>query len=166
MFNDRLLLGLKGTMSEAELHILRECLNGGIRNKAARGELRRGLPVGFVWGEKDDEVCFYPDESVRAAISNVFARFAELCSARRVWLYLRSEGLYVFETISSRKPVSHASTPNASICAKVTPARPHWREPAHRRGEECPRDKSCRKANRRGRWAPSSPCNRASSEGF
>ena len=93
MFNDRLLLGLKGTMSEAELHILRGRLLGGIRNKAARGELRRGLPVGFVWGEKDGEVCFHPDKSVRAAISNVFARFAELGSARRVWLHLRSEGL-------------------------------------------------------------------------
>src|SRR5262249_44124154 len=53
VFNDRLLLGLKGTMSEAELHILRARLNGGIRNKAARGELRRGLPVGFVWGEEE-----------------------------------------------------------------------------------------------------------------
>ncbi len=51
LFNDRLVLGLKGTMSEAELHILRARLNGGIRNKAARGELRRGLPVGFVWGD-------------------------------------------------------------------------------------------------------------------
>jgi len=50
LFNDRLLLGLKGTMSEAELHVLRARLNGGIRNKAARGELRRGLPVGLVWG--------------------------------------------------------------------------------------------------------------------
>ena len=53
LFNDRLLLGLKGTMSEAELHVLRARLNGGIRNKAARGELRRGLPVGFVWGDED-----------------------------------------------------------------------------------------------------------------
>src|SRR5262249_23421418 len=60
VFNDRLLLGLKGTMSEAELHILRARLNGGIRNKAARGELRRGLPVGFVWGEEQGEVCFHP----------------------------------------------------------------------------------------------------------
>jgi len=49
LFNDRLLLGLKGTMSEAELYILRARLNGGIRNKAARGELRRGLPVGLIW---------------------------------------------------------------------------------------------------------------------
>jgi hypothetical protein len=45
MFNDRLVLGMKGTMSEAELHILRSRLDGGIRNKAARGELRRGLPA-------------------------------------------------------------------------------------------------------------------------
>ena len=93
LFNDRLLLGLKGTMSEAELHVLRARLNGGIRNKAARGELRRGLPVGFVWGDKDGEVRFHPDEAVRTAIQQVFARFAETGSARRVWLWFRSEGL-------------------------------------------------------------------------
>ena len=92
-FNDRLLLGLKGTMSEAELHIIRARLEGGIRNKAARGELRRGLPTGFVWGEDDGEVLLHPDESVRQAIRCVFERFAELGSARRVWLWLRSEGL-------------------------------------------------------------------------
>ena len=93
MFNDRLLLGLKGTMSEAELHVLRARLLGGIRNKAARGELRRGLPVGFLWGEKDGEVRFHPDEAVCGAIRTVFARFAELGSVRRVWLWLRTEGL-------------------------------------------------------------------------
>jgi DNA invertase Pin-like site-specific DNA recombinase len=93
LFNDRLLLGLKGTMSEAELHVLRARLDGGIRNKAARGELRRGLPVGFVWGEADGEVRFHPDEAVVTAITNVFARFAEMGSARRVWLWFRSEGL-------------------------------------------------------------------------
>jgi excisionase family DNA binding protein len=92
-FNDRLLLGLKGTMSEAELHVLRARLDGGIRNKAARGELRRGLPVGFVWGGADGEVRFHPDEAVTAAIAAVFERFAELGSARRVWLWFRSEGL-------------------------------------------------------------------------
>lgn len=48
-FNDRLLLGLKGTMSEAELHVLRARLWGGILNKARRGELRCHLPVGFVY---------------------------------------------------------------------------------------------------------------------
>jgi len=80
LFNDRLLLGLKGTMSEAELHIIRARLDGGIRNKAARGELRRGLPVGFVWGEQDGEVLFHPDEAVTGAIRTVFERFAEFGS--------------------------------------------------------------------------------------
>ncbi|MBV8192226.1 MAG: recombinase family protein [Alphaproteobacteria bacterium] len=93
LFNDRLLLGLKGTMSEAELHVLRARLDGGIRNKAAKGELRRGLPVGFVWGEEDGEVRFHPDEAVCTAVRQVFAHFAETGSARRVWLWFRSEGL-------------------------------------------------------------------------
>jgi DNA invertase Pin-like site-specific DNA recombinase len=93
LFNDRLLLGLKGTMSEAELHVLRARLNGGIRNKAARGELRRGLPVGFVWGEEDGEVLFHPNEAVVTAITSVFERFAETGSARRVWLWFRNEGV-------------------------------------------------------------------------
>ena len=93
LFNDRLLLGLKGTMSEAELHVLRARLDGGIRNKAARGELRRGLPVGFVWGDEDGEVLLHPDEAVKAAVRAVFERFQEFGSARRVWLWFRSEGL-------------------------------------------------------------------------
>src|ERR1700755_516222 len=83
MFNDRLLLGLKGTMSEAELHVLRARLLGGIRNKAARGELRRNLPVGFVWGEQDGEVLFHSDEAVITAIRSIFERFAETGSAGR-----------------------------------------------------------------------------------
>jgi DNA invertase Pin-like site-specific DNA recombinase len=93
LFNDRLVLGLKGTMSEAELHIIRARLDGGIRNKAARGELRRGLPVGFVWGDEDGEVLFHPDEAVTGAIRTVFERFTELGSARQVWLWFRSQGL-------------------------------------------------------------------------
>ena len=92
LFNDRLLLGLKGTMSEAELHVLRSRLNGGIRSKAARGELRRGLPVGLIWGEADGEVLFHPDEAVVTAIRTVFQRFAETGSARRVWLWFRDQG--------------------------------------------------------------------------
>ena len=91
LFNDRLLLGLKGTMSEAELYILRARLNGGIRNKAAKGELRRGLPVGFVWGETDGEVLFHADEAVVTAIRSIFQRFAETGSARRVWLWFRAQ---------------------------------------------------------------------------
>src|SRR3989449_10568179 len=48
-FNDRLLLGLKGTMSEAELHVIRARLQGGLLNKAKRGELQSPLPVGFIY---------------------------------------------------------------------------------------------------------------------
>jgi len=105
LFNDRLLLGLKGTMSEAELHVLRARLNGGIRNKAARGELRRGLPVGFVWGEADGEVLFHPDEAVVTAIDSVFRRFAEMGSARRVWLWFRDQGLKFPLRMSARAEV-------------------------------------------------------------
>ena len=93
LFNDRLLLGLKGTMAEAEGHVMRARLQGGIRNKAARGELRRGLPVGFLWGEKDGEVRVHPDQAVRGALTTVFEKFAEVGSARQVWLHFRSEGL-------------------------------------------------------------------------
>ena len=58
-----------------------------------RGELRRGLPVGLVWGDEDGEVRFYPDEALVGAIRAVFDRFAELCSVRQVWLWFRSQGL-------------------------------------------------------------------------
>ena len=94
LFNDRLLLdlGLKGAMSEAELHVPRARLDGGIRNKAARGELRRGLPVGYV-GEAEGEVLLHPDEAVVHAVRTVFARFTEMGSARRVWRWFRDEGL-------------------------------------------------------------------------
>jgi len=93
MFNDRLLLGMKGTMSEAELHILRARLDGGIRNKAARGELRRALPVGLVWGEADGEIRLHPDEAVTGVLAAVFAQFAVCGSVRAVWLWLRDQGL-------------------------------------------------------------------------
>jgi DNA invertase Pin-like site-specific DNA recombinase/transposase-like protein len=93
LFNDRLLLGMKGTMSEAELHILRARLDGGIRNKAARGELRRGLPVGLVWGEADGQILLHPDEAVRGVIAAIFERFPTCGSARAVWLWLKEQGL-------------------------------------------------------------------------
>jgi hypothetical protein len=93
LFNDRLLLGMKGTMSEAELHILRARLGGGIRNNAARGELRRGLPTGLVWGEGDGEILMHPDEAVTGVIAAIFGQFAVCGSVRGVWLWLRDQGL-------------------------------------------------------------------------
>jgi DNA invertase Pin-like site-specific DNA recombinase len=111
LFNDRLVLGLKGTMSEAELHVLRARLNGGIRNKAARGELRRGLPVGLIWGESDGEVLLHPDEAISGAIRAVFERFAEMGSARQVWLWFRQQRLR-FPLQSSTLPEMRWVTPS------------------------------------------------------
>ncbi len=93
MFDDRLLLGLKGTMSEAELQVLRARMLGGLRNKAARGELRIPLPAGLVWGEQPGQILLHPDEGVRGAIGAVFERFAACGSARQVWLWLRENAL-------------------------------------------------------------------------
>jgi hypothetical protein len=84
---------MKGMMSENELHVLRARLEGGIRNKAARGELRRGLPVGLAWGEGDGEIRFHPDEAVTGVIQVVFDQFRVCGSVRATWLHLRSEGL-------------------------------------------------------------------------
>ena len=93
LFNDRLVLGMKGIMSEAELHVLRARLIGGIRNKAARGQLRTGLPVGLIWGEADGQIRLHPDEAVTGVIAAVFERFAVCGSVRATWLWLREQGL-------------------------------------------------------------------------
>jgi DNA invertase Pin-like site-specific DNA recombinase len=90
-FNDRLLLGLKGTMSEAELHLIRARLDGGLRNKAQRGELRLALPVGLDRDE-DDRIVLCPDEEVRHAIERVFCLWRQLGSARQVVMELIAEG--------------------------------------------------------------------------
>jgi DNA invertase Pin-like site-specific DNA recombinase len=80
-FNDQLLLGLKGTMSQAELHFLRGRLQGGKRNKAQRGELRFPLPVGFAYGEETGSVVFDPDVEVQNAVRLVFKLFRQTGSA-------------------------------------------------------------------------------------
>src|SRR5215218_475697 len=90
-FNDRLLLGLKGTMSEAELHLIRARLDGGLRNKAERGELRLSLPVGLDRAD-DDRIVLCPDEQVRHAIERVFSLWRRLGSARQVVPELLEEG--------------------------------------------------------------------------
>jgi DNA invertase Pin-like site-specific DNA recombinase len=82
-FNDRLLLGLKGTMSEAELHLLAGRLQGAKRAAAERGELRAPLPLGFLH-DGDGAVVIDPDEEVSSAIAGVFAAFTQTGSAYAV----------------------------------------------------------------------------------
>jgi DNA invertase Pin-like site-specific DNA recombinase len=91
-FNDRLLLGLKGTMSEAELHFIRARLIGGQLSKARRGELQMGLPVGLVY-DPAGNVVLDPDSSVQDAIRHVFTVFARTGSARAVVQEFNASGL-------------------------------------------------------------------------
>ena len=104
-FNDRLVLGLKGTMSEAELHLIRSRLTAGLKHKAAKGELRQGLPVGLDYDE-DDRVVLCADEAVREAIATVFRRFDELGSARQVLIRLREDGV-LLPRPAQRRPAGH-----------------------------------------------------------
>jgi DNA invertase Pin-like site-specific DNA recombinase len=91
-FNDRLLLGLKGTMSEAELHLLRARLRGGILNQARRGELKMALPVGLVY-DLNDKVCLDPDQQVQQTLRTFFATFERTGSATGVVKHFRQHQL-------------------------------------------------------------------------
>ena len=82
LINDRLLLGLKGTMSEFELNLFRQRSFEAIRQKARRGELKFCLPIGFVWSETG-KVEMDPDRRVRQAVHLVFAKMTELGSCVR-----------------------------------------------------------------------------------
>jgi excisionase family DNA binding protein len=92
LLNDRLLLGLKGTMSEAELGWIRQRAHEGLLAKARRGELVLGLPVGYIQG-LDGRVEKDPDVRVQHAIDLVFRKFQGLGSARQVLLWCREEGI-------------------------------------------------------------------------
>jgi DNA invertase Pin-like site-specific DNA recombinase len=91
-FNDQLLLGLKGTMSQAELHFIRARLVGGQRSKARRGELQMPLPVGLVY-DGAGKVVLDPDTGVHNAVAHVFALFARTGSARAVVQQFNRDGL-------------------------------------------------------------------------
>ncbi len=92
-FNDQLLLGLKGTMSQAELHFIRARLQGGKRNKAQRGELRFPLPVGQVYGDEPGSVLFDPDAEVQNAVRLLFRSFRQTGSGYGVVRHFREHNL-------------------------------------------------------------------------
>src|SRR5437867_1638633 len=91
-FNDRLLLGLKGTMSEAELHVLKARLRGGILNKVRRGEYQCPLPTGLVYDEAG-HVTLDPDSQVRETLTYFFETFARVGSVHQTVKAFRTEGV-------------------------------------------------------------------------
>ncbi len=111
-YNDRLLLGLKGTMSEAELHLLRTRLTEGKWSKAERGELLGRQPTGYV-RQPSGEVILDPDEQVQSVIRLIFEKFEELGAGRQVFWHLQKNGI--------RIPVRLAYGPNQGQL--------EWREP-------------------------------------
>jgi DNA invertase Pin-like site-specific DNA recombinase len=90
--NDRLLLGLKGTISEFELHLIRSRLNGGLWEAARRGALRTHLPIGYQH-DHEGRIVKVADEAIRETLALIFSQFAELGSARQVTAYLAEEGV-------------------------------------------------------------------------
>ena len=91
-YHDRLLLGLSGIMSEAELHQIKQRLHQGERQKAARGALRLSLPGGLAH-DRSGHIILNPDEEVQARLGLVFSKFRELGTARAVMRYLRKKNL-------------------------------------------------------------------------
>ncbi len=91
-FNDRLLLGLKGTMSEAELHVLKARLRGGILSRARRGELKQMLPIGFVY-DVEDRAMLDPDAQVQATVRLLFTTFERTGSCLAVAKAFQDEHL-------------------------------------------------------------------------
>lgn len=90
-FNDRLLLGMKGTMSEAELHFLQERMFGGLMNKAKRGDLRKPIPIGYVYDE--GQIIKDPDIEIQKAVELLFEVFRRQGSAHRIVEYYKNNRL-------------------------------------------------------------------------
>jgi DNA invertase Pin-like site-specific DNA recombinase len=86
-FNDRMLLGLKGTMSEAELHVIKQRMYQGKLSKARRGELGFDVPTGYV-RSSSGEVVFDPDEEVQQVVRLIFGKFEELGTVHALLRYL------------------------------------------------------------------------------
>jgi len=98
ILNDRLLLGLKGTMSEFELAMIRQRMHAGLLQKARRGELLLKMAIGYM-STKDERCEKDPDERVRAAIELVFNKFEQTGSARQTLLWFRQEGVELPSTV-------------------------------------------------------------------
>jgi excisionase family DNA binding protein len=103
--NDRLLLGMKGSISEFEISVLRSRMFEAVRAKARRGELRISVPIGYVW-HRELGLDFDPDQRLQEVIRLIFARFREIGSARQVFLVLRAAQIHFPRPSDGRTLVS------------------------------------------------------------
>ena len=108
--NDRLLLGMKGSISEFELGILRTRMLDAARAKARRGELRISVPIGYIW-HREIGLGFDPDLRVQEAIRVIFSRFRQLGSARQVHLSLRADEVHFPRPSDGKKLIAFDWTP-------------------------------------------------------
>lgn len=108
--NDRLLLGMKGSISEFELGVLRARMLDAARAKAQRGELRISVPTGFIW-HREIGLGFDPDLRIQEAVRLIFARFRELGSARQVLLSMMADQVHFPRPSDDHKPVTFDWTP-------------------------------------------------------
>jgi DNA invertase Pin-like site-specific DNA recombinase len=108
--NDRLLLGMKGSISEFELGVLRARMLDAARAKARRGELRISVPVGYIW-HRDIGLGFDPDLRLQEAIRLIFARFRELGSARQVLLSMTADQVHFPRPSDGKRMVTFDWTP-------------------------------------------------------
>lgn len=113
--NDRLLLGMKGNISEFELGVLRARMLDSARAKAGRGELRIPVPIGYVW-HREYGLTLDPDRRVQEVIRLVFARFRQLGSARQVLLTLAAEQVHFPRPSDGKKMISFDWTPIRYRC--------------------------------------------------
>ena len=108
--NDRLLLGMKGSISEFELGVLRARMYDAARSKARRGELRISVPIGYVW-DREMGLGFDPDIRLQEAIRLIFAKFRELGSARQVLLSLAADQLHFPRPSDGKRMIAFDWTP-------------------------------------------------------
>lgn len=118
LYHDRLLLGLSGMMSEAELHHIKRRMHAGARHKAERGELQHLLPVGLT-RLRNGSVILNPDEEVQARLRLIFAKFDELGSVRAVREYLVQAQLLV-PSRPARGPIPHETVWNLPMTSTLT----------------------------------------------
>ena len=159
LLNDRLLLGLKGTMSEFEISLLRQRAMEAHRQKVQRGMVMTQVPVGYVRTE-DEGIEKTPDRQIQEAIVGVFRKFHELGSARQVFLWYRDEKL------TASRALTRVRQPQGNLDRADLPADlRHTQEPDLRRslclGQEAHEDLDCGRSCPQDTW----PCSSAGSVG-